>query len=815
MLVPVDDLQARLAAALSGAGGGGRYNIEREIGRGGMSIVFLASDTTLGRQVAIKVLRPELAASLGPDRFLDEIKVAARLNHPYILKLHEAGEVRGLLYYSMPFVEGETLRQRLIRLRTLPVAQALRITQEVAEALDHAHRQNIVHRDIKPENILFEEGHAVVSDFGIAKAISAAGDRRTVPGVVLGTVDYMSPEQEQAVEELDGRTDIYSLGLVLYEMLVGHTPGPDSGVDSLTGKRADVPVSVVRLLRTMLARDRANRFGSAGELVAALQAQTQPPPSNARRRRLWRTALTAAALAVVALTVWALNRPPAAPALDPTHVAVLYFDDLSPGAHLGHIASGITYDLIEALARVPTLQVISPDGVKPFRGHAVALDSIARALGVGTIVAGSISASEDRLRVEFRLVDPTTGALLSSEMLERPQGELFALQDTLTEAVSYALRQRLGEEIHARASRAAAGSARAWELVQRAEELRDEAALGTGAGSPADNLVMADSLAAAAEREDSRWSEPIVLRGWLAYDLAGLPSRGSPRRGVVAGVTSDEWLRRARGHADHALVLQPQDPAALELRGTVLYRSWFLQGRSDSAGVTLSDAERDLRAAAQMPSRVQARAWGTLSAALQLQGNMEQALEAAQHAYAADAFLLSANEIVYRLFYESFQLEHYSDAVKWCDTGRRRFSYDWLFLHCELTLLAWAPEVRASVPGAWRFVADTQAIAPPQVREWASPRLRMLAATVVARAGLRDSAEHVIRTARAAAPDDPELLYLEAAARVRLNQPDSAVQLLATILKTSPDYRPYLRRDVQLRALRDAPAFQRLIGEAP
>src|SRR5262249_29622021 len=194
MLMPVDDLQARLEAALSG-----RYRVGRETGWGGMSIVFLAFDPTLGRQVAIKVLRPELAASLGPDRFLDEIKVAARLKHPYILKLHEAGEARGLLYYSMPLVEGETLRQRLARQRTLPVPDALRVTQEVAEALDHAHRQNIIHRDIKPENILFEEGHAVVSDFGIAKAISEAGDRRTIPGVVLGTVDYMSPEQEHGV----------------------------------------------------------------------------------------------------------------------------------------------------------------------------------------------------------------------------------------------------------------------------------------------------------------------------------------------------------------------------------------------------------------------------------------------------------------------------------------------------------------------------------------------------------------------------------------------------------------------------------------
>src|SRR5688572_8637211 len=528
----VDDLQVRLAAALAG-----RYAVEREIGRGGMSIVFLAFDEGLGRQVAIKVLRPELAASLGPDRFLDEIKVAARLRHPYILKLHEAGEARGLLYYSMPFVEGETLRQRLARERTFALPDALRIAQEVAEALDHAHRQNVIHRDIKPENILFEEGHAVVSDFGIAKAISEAGDRRTVPGIVLGTVDYMSPEQEQGVQELDGRPDIYSLGLVLYEMLVGQTPGPDSGVDSLTGKRNDVPVAVVRVLRTALARDRGNRFATAADLVNALVELTRPRPAPVGR---WRIAVTVLVVAA-AVIVWRISSPGAARALEPTHVAVLYFDDLSAGGKLGHIANGITYDLIEALARVPTLRVISPDGVRPFRGRSFPLDSVARALDVGTVVAGDISESQDRLRVGFRLVDPATGALLASKTFERAQGELFALQDTLTDEVSAALRTLLGEEVNARTSRAATRSTRAWELFQRADALRDAVKLG-GSGSAAEQLFLADSLATQAEREDPSWVEPIVLRGWLAFDVSSVPWRGNPTSSVVRGVATQEWL---------------------------------------------------------------------------------------------------------------------------------------------------------------------------------------------------------------------------------------------------------------------------------
>jgi TolB-like protein/tRNA A-37 threonylcarbamoyl transferase component Bud32 len=808
----VDELRPRLAAALAG-----RYTVEREIGRGGMSVVFLAYDLRLERRVAIKVLRPELSAALGPERFLREIKVAASLKHPYVLKLHDYGEAAGLLFYVMPYVEDNSLRQRLARERRLPVIDAVQIAQEVAEALDHAHRHNIIHRDIKPENILFEEGHALVGDFGIARAISEAGVRETSPGVVLGTVDYMSPEQEQGRHDLDGRTDVYSLGLVLYEMLVGEPPGPEHGLDSLTGRRQDVPVGVVRVLRGALARDPKDRFATAGAFAEALGGliRRSGPIDPAKRRRQW-IAMGAGSVALVALILWGATRGgrDGTVPLDPTHIAVLYFDDLSPGGQLGHIASGITNDLIEALALVPVLRVTSPDGVKPFRGHPPSPDSIARALGVGTIVAGSVSVSQDRLRVSFRLVDPTSGAMLSSETFERPQGELFALQDTLTAEVSSALRQHLGAEIHARTSRAATRSARAWELVQRAEAIRDEIALGSAPGSAAERLLVADSLAAQAEREDPRWPEPIVLRGWLDYDLASVPWRGVPIRGIAAGVTTQEWLRRARAHADRALTLQPNDPAALELRGTVLYRTWIVQDRTDSSGVSLNDAERDLRAAAQIRSPVQARAWGLLSASLLLQGNPEQALEAANEAYAADAFLINSNEIVARLFYTSFQLEHYADAVRWCDTGRRRFATNWLFVHCELTLLAWAPDVRPSVPLAWRLVDDVQHVEPAQERTWAEPRAHMMASWVIARAGLADSADHVIRAARAAGPDDPELLYLEALARIQLNQPDSAVQLLAKRLQGAPDLRPLVRRDVQLRALSNNPAFQRLVGTA-
>src|SRR2546430_687391 len=227
------DPLARVQAALAG-----RYTIERELGRGGMATVYLAQDRKHHRQVAIKVLKPELAAALGPERFLREIDTAARLNHPHILPLHDSGEAEGFLFYIMPYVEGETLRNRLDGAGQLPLAEAVQITREVADALSYAHSHDVVHRDIKPENILLEAGHAVVSDFGIARAITAAGgEKLTGTGIAVGTPAYMSPEQAAASARVDERSDIYSLGCMLYEMLAGEPPFTGPSAESIVRQR--------------------------------------------------------------------------------------------------------------------------------------------------------------------------------------------------------------------------------------------------------------------------------------------------------------------------------------------------------------------------------------------------------------------------------------------------------------------------------------------------------------------------------------------------------------------------------------------------
>ncbi|MEX2280909.1 MAG: serine/threonine-protein kinase, partial [Gemmatimonadota bacterium] len=272
------DVLERLSARI-----GDRYAVVREIGAGGMATVYLAEDLKHRRKVALKVLRPELAAILGPERFLSEINVTANLQHPHLLPLFDSGEADGLLFYVMPFIEGETLRGRLQRERQLPVDEAIRIAVACASALDYAHRHDVIHRDLKPENILLHEGQPLVTDFGIALAISNAGGARvTQTGLSLGTPQYMSPEQATGDRVIDARSDIYSLAAVLYEMLVGdppHVAGTTQGIiakvlterpPNVRAYRDTVPEHVDAAVQCALAKLPADRFTTAGAFADAL-----------------------------------------------------------------------------------------------------------------------------------------------------------------------------------------------------------------------------------------------------------------------------------------------------------------------------------------------------------------------------------------------------------------------------------------------------------------------------------------------------------------------------------------------------------------
>src|SRR5438067_9292308 len=302
------DLEERLKAALAD-----RYALARELGRGGMAVVFLARDLRHDRPVAIKVLRQEIAAALGAERFLREIQIAAKLHHPHILPLYDSGAAGELLYYVMPYVEGESLRQRLEREKQLPVEEALAIARQVAGALAYAHRNDVVHRDIKPENILLESGEAVVADFGIARAITAAGgDQLTQTGIAIGTPLYMSPEQGAGGEGLDGRSDVYSLACVLYEMLAGHPPFAGGTAQAILARhsvdpvpplrtaRATVPTAVERALARALAKLPADRYATALQFAEALGGPIPAAPSasggSRRLRAAWSVGLALAAL---------------------------------------------------------------------------------------------------------------------------------------------------------------------------------------------------------------------------------------------------------------------------------------------------------------------------------------------------------------------------------------------------------------------------------------------------------------------------------------------------------------------------------------
>ena len=260
-----------------------KYDIERELGRGGMATVYLAKDRKHDREVALKVLHPELSSSLGPDRFLREIKVAARLNHPHILPLHDSGEANGFLYYVMPYVEGESLRSRLNRSGKLPLDEALYLARGIAGALDYAHRQRVVHRDIKPENIMLHEGEAMVMDFGIAKAVSvAAGENLTQTGMMVGTPAYVSPEQAAGEGEIDGRSDQYSLACMLFEVLTGKKAFTGSSAQAVLTKRFTDPVPSLRktdptvpdeideAISKAMSKEPADRYTTSGEFAKAL-----------------------------------------------------------------------------------------------------------------------------------------------------------------------------------------------------------------------------------------------------------------------------------------------------------------------------------------------------------------------------------------------------------------------------------------------------------------------------------------------------------------------------------------------------------------
>ncbi|HKV73299.1 MAG TPA: protein kinase [Gemmatimonadales bacterium] len=463
------DALSRLQESLAG-----RYRIERELGRGGMARVYLARDLRHERNVAIKVLHPELAQLLGADRFLREIRLCAGLQHPHILAIHDSGDAGGQLWFSMPYVEGESLRDRLNRDKQLPLEDAIRITREVADALHYAHAHGVIHRDIKPENILITGRtgaargstgghHALLADFGIAKALAPdVEDKLTETGISLGTPHYMSPEQVVAEKNLDGRSDVYSLGCVLYEMLTGEPPFTGPSPQAVLAKRLSEPVPAVRTGREVplgvekavtraLARSPADRYPTAaefaeelgrgsdyheaGDTAPVIRSRSSPFPTRARVL----LGVIALLAVVVALFRWRHigGGPP------PASTAVLPFVDLSPEKDQQYFSDGLTEELTTALSQVAGLRVAARTSAFQFKGENPDVHEVGRRLDVGTVLEGSVRKSGNRLRVSAQLIDVKDGYQLWSESYDRDLADIFAVQEEVARAIVSALQLKL------------------------------------------------------------------------------------------------------------------------------------------------------------------------------------------------------------------------------------------------------------------------------------------------------------------------------------------------------------------------------------
>lgn len=410
----------------------GKYEILRELGRGGMATVYLAHDIKHEREVALKVLHQELSSALGPDRFLREIKVAARLNHPHILPLHDSGEVDGLLYYVMPYVEGESLRARLNRSGKLPLDEALYLARGIAGALDYAHRNRVVHRDIKPENIMLHEGEAMVMDFGIAKAVSvASGDTLTQMGMMVGTPAYVSPEQAAGESTVDGRSDQYSLACMLYEVLSGRKAFEGSTAQAVLSKRFSDPVPSLRdvepgtpdeineAISRALSKEPGDRFSTSGEFAKAL---------------VWPKVTTPADQATVKQ------------ATAPKSIAVLPFADMSAERENGYFTDGMAEEIINALTTIKALRVASRTSSFAFKATTEDIRQVGKKLDVATVLEGSVRKAGMKLRITAQLVNVADGYQLWSQRYDRDMEDVFAIQDEIAQNIVKALRVILSED---------------------------------------------------------------------------------------------------------------------------------------------------------------------------------------------------------------------------------------------------------------------------------------------------------------------------------------------------------------------------------
>jgi serine/threonine-protein kinase len=504
-----------------------------------MAVVYLAHDRKHDRKVAVKVLRPELSSLIGPDRFVHEIQVAARLNHPGILSVYDSGESDAHLFYVMPYVEGESLRKKLDREGQPPMNEALSIVGAVASALEHAHARGVIHRDVKPENILLYQGVPMLMDFGIALAASAAADARlTHTGLLVGTPQYMSPEQAAGERELDARSDQYSLACILYEMLAGQPPHTGHTAQALIASRLTEPVpdmqpirgrasvNVERTLTRALSADPLDRFASVVDFAEALTGPVAEPPTS-------------------------------------RSVAVLPFLNLSADPENEYFADGITEDVIAQLSQIGDMKVISRTSVMPFKQREQGAREIARQLNVATLLDGSVRRAGDRVRIVAHLVDAATDRHLWSETYDRELSDIFAIQTDVALQIAGALEAELSPREKNRLLRKPTDDVEAYQLYLRARHSL---------------LELTENSFEAAKRllEQAIALDPGYA---MAYAMLAL-AYAEEGAGVIGAVTEPaEAYERAREAATRALELDPGLAEAHAMLGLVkLYHDLDFSG---------------------------------------------------------------------------------------------------------------------------------------------------------------------------------------------------------------------------------------------
>jgi serine/threonine protein kinase/tetratricopeptide (TPR) repeat protein len=611
-----------------------RYSIERELGRGGMATVYLAQDLRHDRPVALKVLHAELAVALGAERFQREIRLAARLQHPHILTVHDSGEIPGapgnppILWFTMPFIEGESLRDRLSREKQLSLDEALRIARESADALDYAHRHGVIHRDIKPENILLSEGHALVADFGIGKALTQASDQKlTETGMAVGTPAYMSPEQAAGDKDLDPRSDIYSLATVLYEMLAGVTPFDAPTSQAMIARRfmetarplgqlrESVPEVVEQAVQRALARTAADRFATAAEFARALSLPTgtipaatvkttaaAPAPSSARieeirrpsRRRRIPVAATSLGLGFLLglglLFGWLKRHgPPAREANGPRRLAVLPFQNLgSPQDE--YFADGVTDAVRGKLTALPGLQVTASNSSTEYKGTVKSAEQIGQELGVDYLLVGNVrwekSGGASRVRVSPELIQVSTSTAKWQEPFDAAVTDVFQVQTDIAGRVAQALDVALGTTERQTLAARPTASLPAYDAFLKGEEISARI-------STIDPVAM--------RRAAAYYEQAVALDSTFATAWAQL----SRARSVIAGIggTTVDQGTIARAAAERALALAPASAAGYLAMGdyySAVLGDFRRAGEQYSAGRRLAPNDAELLASASL-----------------------------------------------------------------------------------------------------------------------------------------------------------------------------------------------------------------------